>query len=71
MNVSVIEWVNPVDIDFDVLKGPGQVTKFLNFFTEGRYCSLFSTGSEKKIFLVKDIPNVFVRNPAEFFTVLE
>lgn len=71
MNVTVTEWVNPVDIDFEILRGPGQVEKFSSFFSEGKYSSLFSTGNEKKIFLVKDIPNAFVRNPEEFFNVLE
>ncbi|XP_050297927.1 cell cycle checkpoint protein RAD17 [Anthonomus grandis grandis] len=71
MGVEVAEWTNPVDIDYEILRGPGQVTKFLDFFTESKYCSLLSKNDGKKVIIVKDFPNVFVRNPMEFHNILE
>ncbi|XP_066261934.1 cell cycle checkpoint protein RAD17 isoform X2 [Euwallacea similis] len=71
LNLDVTEWTNPVDIDYEVFKGPGQVAKFLEFFSESQYCSLFSNRSDKKVLLVKDFPNTFLRKSTEFFEVLQ
>ncbi|XP_066137493.1 cell cycle checkpoint protein RAD17 isoform X2 [Euwallacea fornicatus] len=71
LNLDVTEWTNPVDIDYEVFKGPGQVAKFSEFFSESQYCSLFSSRNSKKVLLVKDFPNVFLRKSTEFFEVLQ
>ncbi|KAF7281881.1 hypothetical protein GWI33_004082 [Rhynchophorus ferrugineus] len=71
INVKVIEWINPVDIDYELLKGPGQIAKFLEFFIESKYNSLFDETNVQKILLVKDFPNVFVKKNDEFFNILE
>lgn len=70
MSIDVTEWTNPVDQDFEICRGPNQVTRFIEFLTESKWNSLFSCGN-KKIILVEDFPNTFLRNPEEFETVLE
>ncbi|XP_060522258.1 cell cycle checkpoint protein RAD17 [Cylas formicarius] len=71
LNVALIEWVNPVDIDYEVGKGSSQRNRFLEFFHECKYSSLFDIENNNNIILVKDFPNVFVRNPDEFHSVLD
>ncbi|CAG9767162.1 unnamed protein product [Ceutorhynchus assimilis] len=70
LNVDVTEWTNPVDLDYEIIRGPGQAAKFLEFFSDSKYPSLFST-NKKKVLIVKDFPNAIVRNPDEFFSILE
>ncbi|KAH1025920.1 hypothetical protein HUJ05_010540 [Dendroctonus ponderosae] len=71
LNIELAEWTNPIDMDYDVMKGSGQVAKFMDFFSESKYCSLFGKGNSKKILLIKDFPNAIIRCPEEFFSVLE
>lgn len=71
MNVRVTEWINPVDIDYELLKGPGQIVTFLEFFMESKYNSLFDETNTQKILLIKDFPNIFIKKHEEFFNILE
>ncbi|KAL3274092.1 hypothetical protein HHI36_015508 [Cryptolaemus montrouzieri] len=72
MGVSISEWINPIDQDFELVRGPNQVNRFLEFIsTESNYTSLFEVSAVKKIVLVEDFPNVFVRNNSEFADILE
>jgi cell cycle checkpoint protein len=70
MSVDLSEWVNPMDQDFEVFRGPNQVTRFAEFLTEAKWNSLFSHGN-KKIILVEEFPNALMRSPQEFMNVLE
>lgn len=70
LGINLTEWVNPVDHDFEVFRGLNQAGKFSEFLTESKWNSLFSTGI-KKVVLVEEFPNVFIRNPEEFAVVLE
>ncbi|XP_044253805.1 cell cycle checkpoint protein RAD17 [Tribolium madens] len=70
LSIDITEWVNPLDQDFEVCRGPNQVVRFVEFLTESKWNSLFSTGS-KKVILVEEFPNTFLRNCDEFGTVLE
>ncbi|CAG9839662.1 unnamed protein product [Diabrotica balteata] len=69
LNISITEWINPVDQDYEY-KGMNQVEKFLEFFSESKYCSLFEN-TTSRISLVKDFPNAVIQNPQLFFEVLE
>ncbi|CAH0563960.1 unnamed protein product [Brassicogethes aeneus] len=71
MNITVSEWVNPIDQDYEITRGPNQVTRFIEFLTETKYVSLFDEPNQKKIAIVKDFPNAVLRNTDEFFRVLE
>lgn len=71
LNINVSEWVNPIDQDFEICRGPNQVNKFIEFLSETKYASLFDDPGGKKIALVKDFPNAVIHNPDEFFRVLE
>lgn len=70
LGINLTEWVNPVDHDFEMFRGLNQAGKFSEFLTESKWNSLFSNGSKKAI-LIEEFPNVFIRNPEEFETVLE
>ncbi|EFA07969.1 Cell cycle checkpoint protein RAD17-like Protein [Tribolium castaneum] len=70
LSIDITEWVNPLDQDFEVCRGANQVTRFVEFLTESKWNSLFSTGN-KKVILVEEFPNTFLRNCDEFGPVLE
>ncbi|KAL1497407.1 hypothetical protein ABEB36_008384 [Hypothenemus hampei] len=71
LNIEIAEWINPVDIDFDLLKQDSQISMFIEFFNDAKYCSLFNKEGGRKVIIVKDFPNAFLRNPEEFSEVLE
>lgn len=71
MNVKVVEWINPVDIDFEFVHGSTQTSRFLDFFSQSKYSSLFDSSDSKKILLVKEFPNIFLKRIGEFFDILE
>ncbi|XP_045477149.1 cell cycle checkpoint protein RAD17 [Harmonia axyridis] len=72
MGISITEWINPIDQDFELLRGPNQVNKFLDFLTtESNYSSLLNTSMLKRIVLVEDFPNVFMKHHEEFANVLD
>ena len=84
LGVSIQEWINSVDIPFitdneNQFKSAdnmheSQTNKFSEFlFRANRYKGLnFSkTLNDERIFLVKDFPNSFLRNPIKFFEIIK
>lgn len=72
MGISICEWINPLDQDFELVRGPNQSNKFLEFLTtDSNYSSLFEIPSSKKIILVEDFPNIFMKRHEEFANILE
>uniref|UniRef100_A0A8D8FCE5 Cell cycle checkpoint protein RAD17 n=1 Tax=Culex pipiens TaxID=7175 RepID=A0A8D8FCE5_CULPI len=85
LGYEVKEWTTPVDVDmffhdnYDFEGGREEVTyrenrktqfeKFL--YKSSRYCSILEIDSKEKLLLVKDIPNVFLRDPEAFRSTLE
>lgn len=70
LNIEVLEWINPISTNYEFDSGPGQSTKFLDFIFEAKYPSLF-TDNKKKVVLVEDFPNIFIRSSNEFHSILE
>lgn len=86
LHYEVCEWTSPVDIDLfsdenydfenenreEVTYRVGQQQLFDDFlYKTSRYGSIFETESNGKLLLVKDFPNVFLRNPQAFQRSLE
>ncbi|XP_055634283.1 cell cycle checkpoint protein RAD17 [Toxorhynchites rutilus septentrionalis] len=86
LNYEVCEWTSPVDVDLfsnenydfengakeEVTYRAGQQQLFDEFlYKTSRYCSIFEAQSSGKLLLVKDFPNVFLRNPESFQRSLE
>ncbi|XP_065077342.1 cell cycle checkpoint protein RAD17 [Ochlerotatus camptorhynchus] len=86
LGYEIAEWTTPVDVDlfyrdnYDFDNGTkeettyreGQKEQFDAFlYKTSRYCSIFEGGSDQKLLLVKDIPNVFLRDPEVLRTSLE
>lgn len=77
---TVSEWVTPLDIEHSrydrsdsdkITYSESQNDKFAQFlFQSSRYCSVFDTAS-KRLVLVEDFPNVFIKEPGSFEGVLE
>ncbi|XP_049535054.1 cell cycle checkpoint protein RAD17 [Anopheles darlingi] len=85
LKCDVKEWTTPVDLELyyednfdfesreDRRSRQSQKQLFNDFLHKSsRYCSLFSSsGTERKVLLVKDFPNSFLRSPEEFHESLE
>lgn len=86
LGYEIAEWTTPVDVDLfyhdnydfengskeEITHREGQKDQFDEFlYKTSRYCSIFEGGSDQKLLLVKDIPNVFLRNPEVLRTSLE
>ncbi|XP_058835626.1 cell cycle checkpoint protein RAD17 isoform X2 [Topomyia yanbarensis] len=85
LGYRVAEWTTPADMDlffhdnYDFENDRQETTyrenqqklfdKFL--YKTSRYCSIFETAAEQKLLLVKDFPNVFLRDPTIFLNSLE
>lgn len=78
---AISEWVTPTDIEHtrrgtndendNITFSENQGDKFSQFlFQSSRYRSVFDT-SAKRLVLVEDFPNVFIKDPAGFEEVLE
>lgn len=75
---TISEWITPVDIEHVRPMGKdtdtyteSQLDRFSQFlFQSSRYRSVFDTSS-KRLVLVEDFPNVFIKDPAAFEEVLE
>lgn len=77
---SISEWVTPVDIEHvrqdrndtdKITYTESQYDRFSQFlFQSSRYRSVFDS-STKRLVLVEDFPNVFIKDPASFEEVLE
>lgn len=76
---TISEWITPVDIEHirhdrndneNVVFGENQNDKFSRFlFQSSRYRSVLDASS-KRLVLVEDFPNVFVKDPTAFEEVL-
>lgn len=79
-NYTISEWVTPVDIEYNridrnesenITYSESQNDKFSQFlFQSSRYRSVFDTQS-KRLVLIEDFPNTFVKDPNSFEEVLE
>lgn len=78
---SISEWVTPVDVEYvrhniynqddDVTFKDNQNDTFSQFlFQSSRYRSVFECNESKRLVLVEDLPNGFIRDPASFSEVL-
>ncbi|KAH6941710.1 hypothetical protein HPB50_022876 [Hyalomma asiaticum] len=76
---TVCEWVNPVSLtaktefnpNWDFGRTSGQVEQFEDFlFQSSRYPSLLSGDSAKRVVLVEDLPNIFIRDVESLHRVL-
>lgn len=77
---TISEWITPVDIEhtrydrndsYKITYSESQNDKFAQFlFQSSRYRSVFDTSS-KRLVLVEDFPNVFIKDPASFEGILE
>ncbi|KXJ69627.1 hypothetical protein RP20_CCG026106 [Aedes albopictus] len=78
LGYQVSEWTTPVDVDlfyydnYDFDNGTREEVTFKEsqkeqfdafLYKTSRYCSIFEGQSDRKLLLVKDIPNVFLRDP--------
>lgn len=79
-NYEISEWITPIDIEHvrgdrvdgeQITYSESQNDKFSQFlFQSSRYRSVFDTSS-KRLVLVEDFPNTYLKDPAAFETVLE
>lgn len=77
-NYSISEWITPIDIENTkgsindkILYNESQADKFLEFLMHSsRYPSLFET-QHKRLVLVEDFPNVFLKDNESFVNILE
>lgn len=78
---QISEWITPVDIEHTrhdrfndaekITYSESQTDKFAQFlFQSSRYRSVFDTSS-KRLVLVEDFPNVFIKDPNCFEEILE
>lgn len=79
---AISEWITPTDIEHtrrggkndendNVTYSESQTDTFSQFlFQSSRYRSVFDT-SAKRLVLVEDLPNVFIKDPSSFEDVLE
>ncbi|XP_055326402.1 cell cycle checkpoint protein RAD17-like [Sitodiplosis mosellana] len=77
---TISEWVTPMDLEhprYDrtdndkVTFSESQIDKFTQFlFQSSRYRSVFDTAT-KRLVLVEDFPNIFIKDPSSFEEVLE
>lgn len=77
--LTICEWVNPIsltakheyNVDWDFGGTTGQVEQFEDFlFQSSRYPSLLDEDSGKRLVLVEDLPNIFIREPKSLHSVL-
>lgn len=82
MKYELVEWITPVDVDLvrsapslayneDNMYRESQVDIFKQFlFKSSRYSSLFDS-VQRRLILVEDFPNVFVRDSGGFEDILQ
>lgn len=77
--LTICEWVNPISltakheysVDWDFGGTTGQVEQFEDFlFQSSRYPSLLDDDSGKRLVLIEDLPNIFMREPKSLHSVL-
>ncbi|XP_022814003.1 cell cycle checkpoint protein RAD17 isoform X4 [Spodoptera litura] len=74
--VRITEWITPVDIDIPSENGEyefkqRQSVRFLDFLLSAANFTSLLDGNSKKLVLVEDFPNTFMRTPSEFTEVLQ
>ncbi|XP_075977969.1 rad17 checkpoint clamp loader component isoform X2 [Anticarsia gemmatalis] len=74
-HMKVTEWITPLDIDFPSENGEfefkqRQSSMFLDFILKAANFTSLIDNNSKKIVLVEDFPNTFLRTPSEFTEVL-
>lgn len=76
---TISEWVTPLDVEYvrrdqndeNIMYSESQSDKFDQFlFQSSRYRSVFDT-THRRLVLVEDFPNVFIKDPSKFEEVLE
>ncbi|XP_075527726.1 rad17 checkpoint clamp loader component isoform X2 [Dermacentor variabilis] len=76
---TICEWINPVSLtaktefnpNWDFGRSTGQVEQFEDFlFQSSRYPSLLTGDSAKRVVLVEDLPNIFIRDVESLHRVL-
>lgn len=85
LGMEISEWVNPVDVDLVRYNSGGgggydgeettfrenQSDKFYEFlFKSSRYSTIYNIGG-KRLLLVEDFPNTYLKNSDEFNVILE
>ncbi|XP_026734963.1 cell cycle checkpoint protein RAD17 isoform X4 [Trichoplusia ni] len=75
-NIRVTEWITPMDIDIPMENGEfeykqKQSAKFLDFILNAANFTSLLDDNSRKLVLVEDFPNTFLRTPAEFTEVLQ
>lgn len=83
LGMEISEWVNPVDVDLVRYNSGGgcdgeentfrenQSDKFYEFlFKSSRYSTIYNIGG-KRLLLVEDFPNTYLKNSDEFNEILE
>lgn len=77
---TICEWINPVSLtaktefnpNWDFGRSTGQVDQFEDFlFQSSRYPSLLTGDSAKRVVLVEDFPNIFIRDVESLHRVLK
>ncbi|CAB3261398.1 unnamed protein product [Arctia plantaginis] len=73
--VRVTEWITPLDIDIPSENGEyeykqKQSLKFLDFILNAANFTSLLDDNSRKLVLVEDFPNTFIRTPSEFTDVL-
>ncbi|CAG9786694.1 unnamed protein product [Diatraea saccharalis] len=74
-NIKVTEWITPLDIEIPSFNGDyefreKQSTKFLDFILKAANFTSLLDSNSKKIVLVEDFPNTFLKTPSEFTDIL-
>lgn len=77
---TISEWITPMDLEHPrhdrndtdrITFSETQIDKFSQFlFQSSRYRSVFDTAT-KRLVLVEDFPNIFIKDPSSFEEVLE
>lgn len=80
LNYNINEWITPTDLveynDNDIsnnnYNSEKQNEKFAQFLLQSsRYGSVFDSCAGKRLVLVEDFPNIFIRDPSLFEDILE
>ncbi|XP_028043068.1 cell cycle checkpoint protein RAD17 isoform X2 [Bombyx mandarina] len=75
-NVKITEWITPIDIEFPNDNGEfefkvKQSTQFLDFILNAANFTSLLDNNDRKLVLVEDFPNTFMRTPSELVYVLQ
>ncbi|XP_053609797.1 cell cycle checkpoint protein RAD17 [Plodia interpunctella] len=75
-NIKVTEWITPLDIGLpseygDFEHKEKQSSKFLDFIINAANFTSLLDNNNRKLVLVEDFPNTFLRTPSEFSDILQ